>query len=106
MLVLERKIGQKVVIDNGAIEVKVLRPTGDTIRLGFKAPKHMEINREEVYLRKILQVPEFLKAHHTQSVNKENAVLKQNDLIKTIKGELSAYFKGRAAPFFKRQTSD
>lgn len=65
MLILERKIGEKVVIDNGAIEVKVLRPTGDTIRLGFKAPKHMEINKEEVYLRKNLQVPEFLKIART-----------------------------------------
>lgn len=61
MLILERKIGQKVLIDNGMIEVKVLRPAGDMIRLGFRAPKDMEIHREEVYLRKNLQVPEFLK---------------------------------------------
>ncbi|AUH72827.1 MULTISPECIES: carbon storage regulator [Legionella] len=61
MLVLERKIGQKVVIDNGAIEVKVLKPHGDMIRLGFKAPQNMDINKEEIYLRKVLQVPEFLK---------------------------------------------
>lgn len=65
MLVLERKIGQKVVLDNGAIEVKVLRTKGNTIRLGFKAPQNMEINREEVYLRKVLQVPEFLKTVRT-----------------------------------------
>lgn len=61
MLVLERKIGQKVVIANGAIEVKVLKPNGNMIRLGFKAPQNMDINKEEIYLRKVLQVPEFLK---------------------------------------------
>ncbi|KTD15561.1 pleiotropic regulatory protein for carbon source metabolism (modular protein) [Legionella gratiana] len=65
MLVLERKIGQKVMLDNGAIEVKVLRPRGNMIRLGFKASQNMEINREEIYLRKVLQVPEFLKTVRT-----------------------------------------
>lgn len=65
MLVLERKIGQKVVIDNGAIEVKVLRSEGDTIRLGFKAPQNIKINTEEIYLKKVLQIPHFLKAART-----------------------------------------
>ncbi len=61
MLLLTRKIGQKVLIDNGAIEVTVIQTQGNSIRLGFKAPAHIDIHREEVYLRQFLQVPHFLK---------------------------------------------
>lgn len=52
MLVLTRKIGEKVFIDNGRIQITVLRSEGNTLRLGFTAPSHMDIHREEVYLQK------------------------------------------------------
>ncbi|HAT2150924.1 TPA: carbon storage regulator [Legionella pneumophila] len=64
MMVLSRKIGEKVLVDNGEIEVKVLCSKGNKILLGFKVPANMEVEREEDYLRKILQVPEFLKVNH------------------------------------------
>ncbi|RUR24260.1 carbon storage regulator [Legionella qingyii] len=63
MVVLSRKIGEKVLVDDGEIEVKVLCSKRNKILLGFKVPANMEVEREEDYLRKILQVPEFLKVN-------------------------------------------
>ncbi|HHF7375945.1 MULTISPECIES: carbon storage regulator [Legionellaceae] len=63
MVVLSRKIGEKVLVDDGEIEVKVLCSKGNKILLGFKVPANMGVEREEDYLRKILQVPEFLKVN-------------------------------------------
>lgn len=63
MVVLSRKIGEKVLVHDGEIEVKVLCSKGNKILLGFKVPANMEVEREEDYLRKVLQVPEFLKVN-------------------------------------------
>lgn len=49
MLVLKRKKGERVVInDNIVIEVTELRG-GNVVGLGFDAPRHVSIHREEVY---------------------------------------------------------
>lgn len=48
MLVLTRKIKESVVI-NENIEIVVLGVEGDQVKLGFKAPKNIEILRKEVY---------------------------------------------------------
>ncbi|WP_454784017.1 carbon storage regulator [Legionella sp. WA2024007413] len=64
MLVLGRKIGEKVVIDNGKIEIQVLCSRGNKLLLGFKVPENMGVEREEDFLKKILKVPEFLKVNH------------------------------------------
>jgi carbon storage regulator len=49
MLVLGRKKGESIIIDD-EIEIIVTAIEGDTIKLGFKAPKHITIHRKEVYL--------------------------------------------------------
>ena len=49
MLVLGRKKGESIIIDDN-IEIIVTAIEGDTIKLGFKAPKHITIHRKEVYL--------------------------------------------------------
>lgn len=48
MLVLKRKIGEVVRIGN-EIEVHVLAVEGDVIKLGFEAPKRIQILRSEVF---------------------------------------------------------
>lgn len=48
MLVLKRKVGEVVKIGEG-IEVHVLAVEGDVIKLGFEAPKHVQIMRSELY---------------------------------------------------------
>ena len=51
MLVVTRKIGQRVII-NDTIKVQVIRGRyDDTIKLGIEAPQDVEIFREELYDR-------------------------------------------------------
>jgi carbon storage regulator len=49
MLVLARKKGESIMIGDG-IELVILGTEGDTVRVGIKAPKHVEVYRKEVYL--------------------------------------------------------
>lgn len=48
MLVLKRKAGEVVRIGND-IEVHILAVEGDVIKLGFEAPKSVQIMRSELY---------------------------------------------------------
>lgn len=47
MLILERKLGERIVID-GDIYVQVLSITRTNIKLGFEAPDEIGILREEL----------------------------------------------------------
>ena len=47
MLVLSRKIGERIVIA-GDIVVTVVGQQGDRVKLGFEAPPHVVIHRQEV----------------------------------------------------------
>lgn len=47
MLVLGRKVGEQVIIGED-ISVKVLSVKGNQVRLGFEAPDHVAIRREEL----------------------------------------------------------
>lgn len=47
MLVLSRKIGERVVVDDNII-VTVISVRGKNVRLGFEAPKDVRIDRSEV----------------------------------------------------------
>jgi len=48
MLVLKRKIGETVMIGDH-IEVQVLDVDGDSVKLGFTAPKQVQILRKELH---------------------------------------------------------
>ena len=48
MLVVTRKIGEKIVIGN-EIEIQVLHIGRNHIRVGIKAPEHISIYRDEIY---------------------------------------------------------
>ncbi|MBY9077607.1 carbon storage regulator CsrA [Paenibacillus sp. HN-1] len=48
MLVLRRKIGESVIIGND-IQVQILGIEGDQIKLGFVAPKDVQVLRQELY---------------------------------------------------------
>ena len=48
MLVLSRKIGEKIIIGDD-IKIVVLAQQGNKVRLGIEAPKHISVNREEVH---------------------------------------------------------
>ncbi|AIQ14814.1 carbon storage regulator CsrA [Paenibacillus durus] len=48
MLVLRRKIGESVMIGSN-IQVQILGIEGDQIKLGFLAPKEVQVLRQELY---------------------------------------------------------
>jgi carbon storage regulator len=47
MLVLSRKLNEKIVIDGGIV-VTVLKIDRNQIRLGIEAPEHVRVLREEI----------------------------------------------------------
>jgi carbon storage regulator len=48
MLVLTRKLGESIAIDDH-IKIMVVQIKGKQVRLGIQAPKETKIHREEVY---------------------------------------------------------
>ena len=66
MLVLTRRAGESIMIDND-IELKVLKIRGSQVHLGIDAPKTAAVHRTEVWLR-IHGEP----ASASKSVNEEN----------------------------------
>ena len=48
MLVLTRKIQEKIVISSNII-VTVLNVDGDQVKIGIEAPKEISIHRQEIY---------------------------------------------------------
>jgi carbon storage regulator len=51
MLVLSRKLGEKVVVPAHEIVIKVLEILGNKVRLGIAAPDDTEVFRHEVWER-------------------------------------------------------
>ena len=50
MLVLTRKIGEKVMIGD-EISITILGLSGSHVRLGINAPKKLKIHRQEIYVK-------------------------------------------------------
>jgi carbon storage regulator len=73
MLVLTRKLKEAIQIGDD-IEITVLAISGDQVKLGINAPKHVEIHRKEVYL----------------AIQKENseASLASKDLLQKLNEQL------------------
>ena len=67
MLVLSRKIGETIVI-NDNIEVKVLSIDGDQVKLGIIAPKSVKIYRQEVYAQ--------IEQQNEEALNSDTSLLK------------------------------
>lgn len=56
MLILTRRVGEKIIIGNAPIEgdniiVTVLGMKGGQIRVGINAPKNVSVHRQEIYNR-------------------------------------------------------
>ena len=64
MLVLTRKVGEKVVVD-GCITVTVVAVEGNKIRLGITAPPNVRVDREEIHRarQEFADVGELVVAH-------------------------------------------
>jgi len=55
MLILTRLPGEKIIINDGAIEIVVISKRGSEVGLGIVADSTVSVDREEVYYRKIRQ---------------------------------------------------
>ena len=51
MLVLTRRLGEGIVIDND-ICVKIISVRGERVRLGITAPRFVTVDREEIHERR------------------------------------------------------
>jgi carbon storage regulator len=49
MLVLSRKLGERIVVPHCELAVTVLAVEGKTVRLGISAPAEVDVYREEVW---------------------------------------------------------
>jgi carbon storage regulator len=61
MLVLSRKLGEKIVIDGGIV-VTVVRVDRNQVRLGIEAPASISVFREEVIRDRPAQQPVVAEA--------------------------------------------
>jgi carbon storage regulator len=50
MLILTRRVNESVII-NADIKLTVLGIKGSQVRIGFDAPKHIAVHRQEIYDR-------------------------------------------------------
>lgn len=48
MLILARKVGEAIAIDDH-IKVRILELKGGQVKLGIEAPHHVSVHREEIY---------------------------------------------------------
>ncbi|MCL2168677.1 MAG: carbon storage regulator CsrA [Defluviitaleaceae bacterium] len=48
MLALTRKKGESIVIGDD-ITITILSTSGDSVKLGILAPRHIPVNRQEIY---------------------------------------------------------
>ena len=74
MLVLTRKLGESIAIDDH-IKIVVVAIKGKQVRLGIQAPKETKIHREEVY-----------QAIQDQNKEAVNAPSELGDMSKVLKG--------------------
>ncbi|MFP5520142.1 MAG: carbon storage regulator CsrA [Bdellovibrionia bacterium] len=76
MLVLTRKLGESIAIDDH-IKIRVVQIKGKQVRLGIEAPKDTKIHREEVYVA--------IQDQNQQSVNVSSD--KTRSVAKLLKSE-------------------
>lgn len=74
MLVLSRKNGQKIII-NDSIEITILESKFDNCKIAINAPKDIKIYREEVYR----QIQQSNKLSNSSSIDAIDSLLSMVD---------------------------
>ena len=49
MLVLSRKLGERILVPHCGVEITIIAIEGNAVRLGISAPEDMAVYREEVW---------------------------------------------------------
>lgn len=73
MLTLIRRIGEEIYIDKGKIKVTLLFQKGELIGVGIKAPKSIDIDRKEVFIRKCIEKHELEKKKKQEELEASNS---------------------------------
>lgn len=76
MLVLSRKNGQKIII-NDDIEITILESKFDICKIAINAPKHVKIYREEVY-KQIQLANQMSNAASVESLDSLTSLISTN----------------------------
>jgi len=79
VLVLTRRPGESIMIGDEVI-VTVLDVRGDVVRVGIKAPRTVQVHREEVYL-------ELQKANRDAASPTEGAVEALSEMLRSGGGQ-------------------
>ena len=78
MLVLTRRSGESVMIGDDVV-ITVLEVRGDVVRLGIRAPRDIQVHREEIYL-------ELQAANRLAASPSDNAVLALARMLRPTDG--------------------
>lgn len=80
MLVLSRKNGQKLIIDD-KIEIVIIESSYNAVKLGIVAPKDVTVLREEIY-QEIIKNNNGAKQTSVQSLNELNTLFEKKKIVK------------------------
>ncbi len=64
MLILTRRIGEKLVINENVI-ITILAAKGSQIRIGIEAPREVQVHREEIFQRILEERKALNGTHHS-----------------------------------------
>lgn len=81
MLVLARKVGEKIIL-NDNIEIIVLDSNQNSVRIGINAPKNVSVYREELY-KEIKNTNINSNSASTNSINELHELLKSQTIPNT-----------------------
>lgn len=59
MLILRRRVGERIILADGAITIEVLAVAGERIKLGITAPPEITVVRDELLLKQATQDAEL-----------------------------------------------
>ena len=59
MLVLSRKLGERIVVPHCRLTVTVVAIEGNKVRLGFSAPAEIAVHREEIWHQVCQQTDDY-----------------------------------------------
>lgn len=63
MLILSRRLGETIIINNQEINIRVLEIRGNQVKLGIQASRDIPVHRSEIY-EKIQAEKELSKMSH------------------------------------------